>query len=139
MLDFAKKEDTGYPVRAAYQTAIKLKQAAKEIEVYPYTFEDSLVLTNKGVFEGLTSGTGLLKKMINAAKEADVKKAAKEMYDAITDKGAKKAEFALELFYFNEPNILLTPAYIKEGLDWLEEKLKPKKKDVKPVAPKTKK
>lgn len=138
-LDFAKKENTSFPVRVAYQTAIKLNQTAKEVEVYPYTFEDSLVLTNKSIFEGLTSGTGLLKKMITAAKETDVKKAAKEMYDAITDKGAKKAEFALELFYFNEPNILVTPAYIKEGLDWLEEKLKPKKKDVKPVSPKNKK
>ncbi|MFZ5978051.1 MULTISPECIES: AAA family ATPase [Hydrotalea] len=138
-LDFAKKQDAGFPVRVAYQTTIKLKEGAKEIEVYPYTFEDSLVLTNKSIFEALTSGTGLLKKMINAAKETDVKKAAKEMYDAITDKGAKKAEFALDLFYFNEPNILITPAYIKEGLDWLEERLKPKKKDVKPVTQKTKK
>ncbi|MBS1512841.1 MAG: AAA family ATPase [Bacteroidetes bacterium] len=138
-LDFVKKQDADFPVRVAYQTTIKLKEVTKEIEVYPYTFEDSLVLTNKSIFEALTSGTGLLKKMINAAKETDVKKAAKEMYDAITDKGAKKAEFALELFYFNEPNILLAPIYIKEGLDWLEEKLKPKKKDVKPVAPKSKK
>ena len=61
------------------------------------------------------------------------------MYDAITDKGEIKAEFALELFYFNEPNILLTPAYIKEGLDWLEEKLKPKKKEIKSITPKSKK
>lgn len=138
-LDFARKKDAGFPVRVAYQTTIKLKEATKEIEVYPYTFEDSLVLTNKGIFEELTSGTGLLKKMINAAKETDVKNAAKKMYDAITDKGAKKAEFALELFYFNEPNILVTPAYIKEGLDWLEERLKPQKKDAKPLTQKTKK
>ena len=138
-LNFAKKEHTTFPVRVAYQTAIKLKATPKEIEVYPYTFEDSLVLTNRTIFEKLTSGTGLLKKMMTAAKEADVKKASNEMYDAITEKGAKKAEFALELFYFNEPNILVTPAYIKEGLDWLEEKLKPKKKDVKPIATKSKK
>ena len=61
------------------------------------------------------------------------------MFDAITDKGSKKAEFALELFYFNEPNILITPAYIKEGLDWLEGKLKPKQKDITPVSKNSKK
>ncbi len=139
ILDFAKKEDDKFPVRVAYQSAIKLKEGANEIEVYPYTFEDSLVLTNKDIFEKLTSGTGLLKKMSNAAKETDIKKAAKEMFDAITDKGSKKAEFALELFYFNEPNILITPAYIKEGLDWLEGKLKPKQKDITPVSKNSKK
>lgn len=49
------------------------------------------------------------------------------MYDAINDKNAKKAEFALELFYFEEPNILRTPIYIKEGLTWLEGELKKNK------------
>jgi hypothetical protein len=48
------------------------------------------------------------------------------MYDAITKTGAKKAEFALELLFFEDPKTLATPTYIKEGLDWLENQLKPK-------------
>jgi hypothetical protein len=45
------------------------------------------------------------------------------MYESITAQGAKKAEFALELLYIQEPDILVTPKYIKEGLNWLEKKL----------------
>jgi len=93
------------------------------VEVYPYTFEDSLVMENKNIFKELAKGKGLLKKMIDASKEVDIKKSAKDMYEIIADKSAKKAEFALELFYFEEPNILTAPGYIQEGLKWLEEKL----------------
>jgi predicted ATP-dependent endonuclease of OLD family len=138
-LGFDKKEAASFPVRVAYQTPVKVKEAGKETEVYPYTFEDSLVLENKGIFEKLTKGTGLLAQMITAAKNTDVKKGTAEMYDAITAKGAKKAEFALELFYFEEPNILATPIYIKEALDWLEKKLASKADSFKSVTTKVKK
>lgn len=127
VLDAVKKEHADYPIRAAYQIPVKLKEAGKDVEVYPYTFEDSLVIENKAIFEKLDKSTGLLGSMIVAAKKVNINEAALDMYDAITAKGAKKAEFALELFYFEEPTKLLTPKYIKEGLDWLENKLVSKK------------
>lgn len=126
-LSSIQKEHADFPIKVAYQTPIKFIDGDKKIEVFPYTFEDSLVMENKIVFEKITTETGLLGKMINASKITDIEKSAKEMYDVITANGAKKAEFALELLYFQEPNDLVTPQYIKEGLDWLEEKLVSKK------------
>ena len=122
-LDNGKKESATSPIRVAYQTPLKIKENGIDVEVYPYTFEDSLVMENKNIFKELAKGKGLLKKMIDASKEVDIKKSAKDMYEIIADKSAKKAEFALELFYFEEPNILTAPGYIQEGLKWLEEKL----------------
>lgn len=113
------------PIKVAYQIPIKIEESkGKKIEIYPYTFEDSLVMENREIFNKITKGTGLLKKMINASNEKNIEESAKQLYEVITTEGAKKAEFALELFYFEEPNILTTPQYIKEGLNWLETKLK---------------
>jgi predicted ATP-dependent endonuclease of OLD family len=117
------KEDKTLPIKIAFQTPISLNNGQINITVNPYTFEDSLVMENRLIFQAITNGTGLLKKMVEAAKEANIEKSAQLMYNCITESGAKKAEFALELFYFEEPNKLKTPAYIKEGLDWLESKL----------------
>jgi predicted ATP-dependent endonuclease of OLD family len=117
------KEDKKLPIKTAYQIPITIIEGKKTITIIPYTFEDSLVMENKAIFEKLTKGVGLLKQMINASKEMGIEKSAQAMYNAITETGAKKAEFALELFYFEEPNKLATPKYIKEGLDWLELKL----------------
>ncbi|WP_028889039.1 ATP-dependent endonuclease [Tenacibaculum ovolyticum] len=117
------KEDKSFPVKVAYQIPIDIVDDAKTVTVYPYTFEDSLVLENRETFKSITKATGLLKKMVDATNEITVKKSADSMYKIITDTSSKKAEFALELFYFKEPNILKTPQYIKEGLEWLEDKL----------------
>lgn len=125
-LDSIAKNDTDYPVKVAFQTSIDIQQGGSNVTVYPYTFEDSLVMQNKEKFEQLTGGSGLLKGMVEASKKPDVKDSAKTMYDAITKPGAKKAEFALELLFFEDPKTLATPTYIKEGLDWLENQLKPK-------------
>lgn len=126
-LTLTNKEHTSYPVRVAYQIPLTISEGKTSVEVYPYTFEDSLVMENKEKFNQLLNATGLLGNMITAAKKVDIRESAKNMYDVITAKGAKKAEFALELFYYNESIILNCPKYIKEGLHWLEEKLINKK------------
>jgi predicted ATP-dependent endonuclease of OLD family len=126
-LSSLEKEHTKHPIKVAYQIPLQVNNGKKDIEVYPYTFEDSLVMENRLIFEKISKGTGLLAKMVSASKIDDIEKSAKEMYDVITEKGAKKAEFALELLYFQEPNDLTTPEYIKQGLDWLETKLVSKK------------
>ena len=121
---FENKEDKKNPIRIAFQTPVKIDENKKETIVYPYTFEDSLVLENASIFKSLTDAKGLLKKMVEATNETSVQKSADEMYKIITDPSSKKAEFALELFYFKEPDVLKTPKYIEEGLLWIEEKLK---------------
>lgn len=122
-LEDQKKNHPTLPIKVAYQIPIVMANGAKKLLVNPYTFEDSLVMENKEVFSQIKDAKGLLKKMVDAATEKDVAKAAVAMYDAITASGAKKAEFALELLYLEEPTVLATPAYILEGLKWLEEKL----------------
>lgn len=118
-----KKEDINYPVKIAYQIPVILKESKKDVVVYPYTFEDSLVLENREIFSKIHKSKGLLKKMVDATNEGTIQKSADEMYAIITNPASKKAEFALELFYFEEPNVLTTPKYIEEGLVWLEKKL----------------
>ena len=51
-------------------------------------------MENREIFKKIDKSSGLLKKMVEASLEKDIKKAAKIMYDTITEKGAKKAEFA---------------------------------------------
>lgn len=124
---FENKEDKTYPIRVAYQIPVLIAENGKSDTVYPYTFEDSLVLENREIFKSLTKANGLLKKMVEATNENTIQKSADKMYKVITNPSSKKAEFALELFYFKEPNVLKTPKYIEEGLQWLEGKLKSQK------------
>lgn len=124
---FENKEDKTNPIRMAYQIPVDITENGENDTVHPYTFEDSLVLENRDIFKSLTKASGLLKKMVTASKEETIQKSANEMYKIITDPSSKKAEFALELFYFKEPNVLKIPRYIEEGLHWLEEKLKSQK------------
>ncbi|MGJ8744431.1 ATP-dependent endonuclease [Polaribacter sp.] len=117
------KEDKAFPVKVAYQIPIEIVEGEKTVTLYPYTFEDSLVIENREIFKSITEATGLLKKMVDATNEKTIQESADYMYKIITNTSSKKAEFALELFYFKEPNILKTPQYIQEGLKWLEDKL----------------
>jgi predicted ATP-dependent endonuclease of OLD family len=116
-----------FPIRVAYQKAIEYDNGGNKIAVYPYTFEDALVIENKESFKGIKDATSLLKKMVEASKKDDLKELAEETYTIINDKQAKKAEFALDVLYFEDPKKIKTPSYIKEGLDWVEEQLKSNK------------
>jgi len=127
-LKFEEKLLASNPIRVAYQTEIDLSGT----KVYPYTFEDALILNNIEKFKSITAKSGLLKKMVQAASENDVSISAQKAYDAISSEGAKKAEFALDVLYFETPEELNVPTYIKEGLDWLENLLRPVKNIVEP-------
>lgn len=109
-------------LRVAYQDSIKVGR-----DVFlPYTFEDALALSNIETFKTI-KGNGLIKKISEAANLATPIEQRKAMYDALTAKSAKKAEFALELLYYKDPANITPPAYISNGLDWLQNKLKPQK------------
>jgi predicted ATP-dependent endonuclease of OLD family len=125
------KVSNTFPIRVAYQIPINVTfedtDGKKKVEeAIPYTFEDSLVFENFDIFKKLV-GKGLLKKMIEAANETNVKESCTAMYEAL--KTGEKAKFALDLLYLEDPLKLKTPLYIKEGLEWLEEKLEIKKAD----------
>ncbi|WBX97018.1 ATP-dependent endonuclease [Chryseobacterium gambrini] len=122
-LNFENKLLTDNPIRVSYQTEVNISG----VKVYPYTFEDALVLENIETFKTISATAGLLKKMVNAAKESDANTSAERAYLAINSEGAKKAEFALDVLYFKDPKSLKIPKYIEEGLNWLSNVLKPQK------------
>ncbi len=119
-LSFDNKVKTDLPIRVAYQKAIEFKDKTTTTIVYPYTFEDSLVLENKEKFKSIAKSKGLLKKMVDAAKIEDFKTCSTVAYLNINAEGVKKAEFALDILYIEDPKTLIIPDYIKEGLDWLK-------------------
>jgi len=112
-----------YPVRVAYQ----IKSVIEDVDVYPYTFEDALVLENKDVFKSIISATGLLKKMVEVSNITNILDSAKTSYDVINAKGVKKAEFALDILFYEDPEKIKVPAYIAEGLLWVQNLLKTNK------------
>lgn len=116
-------------VRVAYQCPVKVeyKEGGGDGDAIPYTFEDSLALTNLTLFLGYTKPAGLLGKLQGALKKDTLEDACKAMFASL-EKGSK-AEMALELLYLSEPDQLEPPGYIADGLKWLEEKLDARKVD----------
>ncbi len=118
-----KQSESGL-VRVAYQIPIKIKEEANRVEeVIPYTFEDSLALSNTDSFKGYQVSKGLLKKLVEALNKESLHNINKAMFEAVTGSNASKAELALELLCLTDPQELEPPNYILNGLKWLETKL----------------
>ncbi len=127
------KQSENSMVRVAYQCPIRLKykDGLNEEEAIPYTFEDSLALTNLKLFRDYHEPKGLLKKLTEALGKDTLREANEGMYNCLGE--GSKAEMALELLYLTEPSKVEPPAYISDGLKWLEEKLDQKKQDFLPA------
>lgn len=126
-IDFENKVKDNL-IRIAYQYQIVVNYLGSEVKAIPYTFEDALVLSNITFFRNNTSSKGLIKKMADAVNKPTIDEACQYMFDAL-NKNSKKAEMALELLYATEPSELEPPQYIKEGLEWLQERLENKHMD----------
>jgi len=124
-----KKQSEDETVRVAYQCPVNVehKEAEEKQEAIPYTFEDALVLTNMSLFTKMDKTTGLIKKLSDSLNESTLDETCQAMFEAL--KTGKKAEMALELIYTTDPKELNPPAYIVEGLKWLQEKLDVKRQD----------
>ena len=121
-----KKQTADGLVRVAYQCPITVgyKESGGEDEAIPYTFEDSLALTNLSLFRGYAEPVGLLNKLQASLGKDNLDDAVNDMFRNL-EKGSK-AELALELLYRSEPNQLEPPGYIADGLKWLEKSLEAK-------------
>lgn len=110
-------------VRVAYQCPfnVEYNDSASEGEAIPYTFEDSLALTNLALFREYAEPVGLLKKLQASLEKDTLEDAINDMFFNL-EKGSK-AEMALELLYLSDPDQLEPPGYIADGLNWLEENL----------------
>ncbi|TAN71355.1 MAG: ATP-dependent endonuclease [Methylobacter sp.] len=125
-----KKYDRFFSVCVAYQIPVfvKLEQDSDPVEALSNTFEDALVFENITIFREL-KGNGLINKFRDAINTHKTPEALSgEMFKIL--KEGKKAEFALELLYSEEPEKLNTPTYISEGLSWLQEQLQRKQLEV---------
>ena len=122
--------DELFAVRVAFQMPLGVvvpKPSAKDT-AYPYTFEDALAFENLAFFKTLEGG-GLVAKFRNAITEgATAAEIGKAMWDAL--KTGKKAEFALDIIDTEKFDDLNVPAYINEGLEWLETRLRKKQREI---------
>lgn len=109
-------------IRIAYQKEVDVIYSASNIEtVIPYTFEDSLVLSNIDYFKQSGKSVGLIKQMRKAVQKPTLGEACTDMFEAL--KNGKKAEMAMELLFSTDPQTLNLPMYLKEGLEWLQSRL----------------
>ena len=112
--------------RIAYQKPVKVLFADKtEHEFIPTTFEDSLAYANFESFKSM-KGNGLIKKFKNAFKPENATTIPQDVYNAIKSKSVDKAEFALDMIFNKDPQNIVIPAYIAEGLEWLENEISSK-------------
>ena len=109
--------------RIAYQMPINVTFADGTVhEFMPTTFEDALAYDNFDTFKAM-NGIGLIAKFRKAFRTEDYDKIATDVFNAVESKGAKKAEFALDMIYSHDPEKLTVPAYIALGLNWLQNEL----------------
>lgn len=148
-LDETKKQtcDTsnGFAVRAAYQTGVTIQIGPAEENVYPNTFEDALFYQNYALFNKPNSkkpfAKGLATDFQNIAinaQEASPLNTPKTLVAPFQQKVAEairkgdKAKFALDLLFSEDVENLSIPAYIRDGLLWLQDQLKRKETDLAP-------
>ncbi|WP_433860427.1 AAA family ATPase [Pseudomonas thivervalensis] len=126
----AQQIDDLFAIRIAYQTPIKIRlpSTENEAEALPNTFEDSLVLSNVQHFKQ-KKGQGLTKPFAVALRESKTADdLGRALFDALRE--GDKAKFALQVLGDPDFTMLTVPEYIREGLVWLEEKLKKKSKEL---------
>lgn len=113
-------------VRVAYQTLCAVQWAGQTDELAGRTLEESFGLQNLAWCQDLAQQDIRLRIPGNATKSLGV--LAERLYKRVNSKNFKKTDFALALLT-KEPNAWTTPAYIAEGLKWLEDTVKPEPPD----------
>lgn len=116
-----------YSIRIAYQTPISVNFKDKEnIEAVSSTFEDCLIYANLELLIKTNNGEGLVEKAHKLIVQSqDFNDLHKSIYNLLRGNDSLKAGFALDLIYSIDPVEVNIPPYIKEGLNWLQEQLKP--------------
>lgn len=115
-----------YSIRVAYQTPMHVDfNNEKKVEAISRTFEDCLVYTNLALFQ-TKSGDGIVEKVhgiVANAKTFD--ELHMQLYKVLREsQSGQKAEFALDIIYSFDPNEIVIPPYIAEGLEWLQLQLR---------------
>jgi predicted ATP-dependent endonuclease of OLD family len=126
----AKRYDEQFSVRVAFQTpvAVRLGGSDSQSDIIPRTFEDALMLQNVSRFTS-TNLAGLFRKFRTAVEEcATVERLGERLLKDVGS--ATKAQFALDVLYYLDPESLEEPAYIRNGLAWLQDRLSFRREEV---------
>jgi predicted ATP-dependent endonuclease of OLD family len=132
-----KTYDNLFAVRVAYQSPVSVFLGASQLssECLANTFEDALVYANFELFRNI-GGAGLLKKFREAVNAvATPAELGATLLKALNS--GSKAQFALDLLFTQDPEILQPPPYIHVGLGWLQDQLKRRHEDLGLVTPST--
>ena len=99
----------------------------KKKEALTSTFEDSIIYSNLELFKNIDDKELYLNKISNIIKSATgFEDMHSKIYEEIRKTSFKKAEFALDLIYLIDPEKIVVPNYIDDGLNWLESQLSSK-------------
>lgn len=113
-----------YSIGITYQTPQKMLFNSMEVEAISSTFEDSLIYANFKFFKN-HSGDGIFEIANSVIKNSSTfEELHSTIYKELREASSGKAGFALDLIYSIDPEELIVPPYIAEGLNWLQEQLK---------------
>lgn len=112
----------------SYQTPISVNWTSQKkedelYEVYPYTFEDSLVFTNIKLFQSdeKMAKMGVITTFYNYLKKAiSLEDFHEKMFSCLEKRKNVKASFATDILCTEQFDKIQAPSYIKEGLIWLQ-------------------
>ena len=114
-------------IRIAYQIPMEIKYNDEIKEALTATFEDSIIYSNLELFKNIEDKELYLNKISNIIKSATgFEDMHSKIYEEIRKTSFKKAEFALDLIYLIDPEKIVVPNYIDDGLNWLESQLSSK-------------
>ncbi|MCE7557744.1 AAA family ATPase [Aliivibrio fischeri] len=100
----------------AFQVGVRVDEVGKDsLVMVPRTLEEAFAYENFSLFRTQDLSLGI-------EIPVNLDEAYEEIYKRVKSSGFKKTDFALEVL-FSESD-WKTPNYIKEGLEWLEERLK---------------
>lgn len=112
-----------FKIRIAYQTPVTIKYGENNFEAIPSTFEDCLVYSNFEMFCN-AEGEGLIADIKTICNENfEFNQFHEKIYNLFRGKNVPKASFALDLIYSIDPEKLVVPEYINNGLLWLQDLL----------------
>ena len=120
--------DKGYKICVAYQKGIPLNSdKGTTVTVYPRTFEDAFIFSNLECIQNINIDSI----QDDCSQLALVQKNLKEnkdnletcIFDMIAKDSFKKAEFALEMLFYCDPQHMVIPTYMEDGFSWLYEQL----------------
>ena len=112
----------------SYQTPISVNWTSQKkedelYEVYPYTFEDSLVFTNIKLFQSdeKMAKMGVITTFYNYLKKAiSLEDFHEKIFSCLEKRKNVKASFATDILCTEQFDKIQAPSYIKEGLIWLQ-------------------